>query len=144
MKFTALLMIILIKLGINGNTSTLSSCRHNRTIEFLPTDNKTYQLKLCLSDSKCFESKNNIMFPSWQNSTDMLHDFLEGFDCNCSQCATTTPDSSDCVIVTSYILIALLTLFAVLLAIVTAGWMCTCWAMKKRRREMSINTTTIR
>ena len=39
---------------------------------------------------------------------------------------------------------AVVGILGVLLATVTTGWMCTCWAMKKRRREMNINTTNIR
>ena len=42
------------------------------------------------------------------------------------------------------ILGAMVGILSVLLAIVTAGWVCTYWAMKKRRREININTTNIR
>ena len=43
------------------------------------------------------------------------------------------------------ILIALLAISVALLLIVTAGWVCTCWAMhKSQKQEMSINTTNIR
>ena len=39
---------------------------------------------------------------------------------------------------------AMVGIFGVLLAIVSTGWVCTCWVMQKRRREMNINTTNIR
>ena len=35
-------------------------------------------------------------------------------------------------------------ILGVLLAIVSTGWVCTCWIMQKRRRKMNINTTNIR
>ena len=39
---------------------------------------------------------------------------------------------------------AMVAILTVMLAIVSTGWVCTCWAMKKRRRAMNINKTNIR
>lgn len=39
---------------------------------------------------------------------------------------------------------AMLGIFGILLAIVSTGWVCTCWAMKKRRQKKNINTGNIR
>ena len=42
------------------------------------------------------------------------------------------------------ILGTVVSILGILLAIVSIGWMCTCWAMQKRRRKMNINATNIR
>ena len=39
---------------------------------------------------------------------------------------------------------AMVGIFGILLAIVSTGWVCTCWVMQKRRREMNTNATNIR
>ena len=163
---TVLLMIIIVDQGLNEKV-TLSSCSHNGTIEFIPTDNDAkYQLKLCLSNSACIISDNNIMF---KENDIMPRDILDLFDSNCSQYVTTSKQCSDSVStcaaalpttttttteiqiicntdspISQEILVALLVIFAVLLAIVTIGWVWTCWTMKKKRLRMKINTTNIR
>ena len=81
MKPTVLLMIILVKQGLNGQTVTLSSCRHNKTIELMFLKNNDmmnrYQLKLGLSNLTCFTS--NVRERVLQN----VQNYLKDFDCNC-------------------------------------------------------------
>ena len=108
MKTIVLLMIILVDQGLNEKV-TLSSCRHNGTIELMLTgDNKMYQLKLCSLNSICY-TENNIMFKreinrsmshtdhdrsTHCNECEILY-LSETFDHNCSQFVTTCQDSSE-------------------------------------------------
>ena len=166
MKAVVLLLVIqiLVEQGLCEDI-TLSSCS-NETMKWMQLSQTMYQLQLCPFNSMCYES-GPIKFERTSNEMcgyctnggcngcDVL-DILHTFDCSKTDYATSPQDCSEFTStsapsnnspstkLTRDILIALLALLAVLLAIVTAGWVCTCWATKKRRREMNINTTNIR
>ena len=171
MKAVVLLLIIqiLVEQGLCEDI-TLSLCSKG-TIKWTSLNSQTmYQLQLCTFDSTCYKSVNPIKFERESNVTTMMceqctnddcsgcnvSDVLHTFNCSKTEYATSPQDCSEFTStsalsnnspstkLTQDILIALLALLAVLLAIVTAGWVCTCWTMKKRRRAMNINTTNIR
>ena len=153
----------------------LSSCSKgsNGTIKWIRINDHSeekFNLKLefCSFNSICYESEevtgmtfirvnedNHAQCKKCNNfnncdSCNISH-ILETFDkCTCSQQPPTSSQDSTitCAMstkLTQDILIALLAILAALLLIVTTGWVCTCWAMhKNRRQEMNINTTNIR
>jgi hypothetical protein len=163
--YKSVMPIILSKVTIN--TMPCSNCTTNDcgdgTIKWMRTQHqKEYEIELCLFNLTCYKSDMPITFkralPSNENKITGSHyksyDILETIpiidNYTCSQFATSTQECSDSnnnpsTDLRQYILIALIALLAALLAIVTAGWVCTCWAMRKsRRREMNISTTNIR
>lgn len=134
---TVVIIIVLVDQGL-CESITLSSCDRQWTMNWTWTeDPRMYELELCtLSDSRyTFDHPIKFINPPSSNAWDISHT-LEAFNSTCSQHATSASTSS--------ILIALLAFLVVLLAIVSTGWVCTCWAMKKRRQKMNINTGNIR
>ena len=171
MKAVVLLMIakLLVYRGLSeGITLSLCSNGSNGTINWMYNINGWYdtEIEFCSSISGCYKSTVPMTFNGTKNENNTCQScnnttgcyscnisyILKNFDeCTCSQQPPTcSQDCSTCnnglsTKFTQDILITLLALLAVLLVIVTAGWVCTCWAMhKSRKREMNINTTNIR
>ena len=162
MKTTVLLLLLLLlHLGLSS-----MMYRYNGIIKLKPDSDSHYQLQLCTSNTvacpadtisieqncsddeatMCHMCNENIT--SFFNSCNMTS--LRTLPTSSSDLATNNPTASPtiCTATTTMIsqaaLGAMVGILAILLAIVSTGWVCTCWVMQKRRREMNINTTNIR
>ena len=167
-KIIVLLLILLVDESLNQNQDiTITSCTNDVSINFkFMNDKRMYTLDLCLSNSVCIQSTKFMIMCDNATCT-MFHPLLKSLECNyssevsqtkgeCSPTISMTDKSVTISSTTAYnrtatnlsiiqiILVALLVLFAVLLVIVSTGWVYTCRAMQKRRQKMNINTTNIR
>ena len=172
MKAVVQLMIIILLVDQRlCQDITPSSCSEG-TIEWMWTKNQgmyQFDIKVCLFNTTCYKSEMPMTLKRANRETicsttdcNSCHSnisyILETSDkCTCRQFVTSSQDCSDSTTTSASfnndlstnliqdILIPLIAILSVLLAIVTVGWVCTCWAMhKNRRREMNINTTNIR
>lgn len=161
MKIIAILSLLLLQSLHLGLLSTSMMYRYDGKVQLVQKDGH-YELQFCTAT--CLADTNPTVHTSPCNNTlnmcsmcnNSVEDILKTHNNSCNMMMT-FPTSSNSAIssptitptsctatVTQTALGAMVAILTALLAIVSTGWVCTCWAMKKRRRAMNINTTSIR